>query len=819
MSTAQDNQVTLDEALQIAQHHHQAGNLMVAEQTYRDILNAVPDHEAATEWLAIILYETGKKDEALVLFKKCTALAPRSAQSWSNYAVVLAENNEIEDSIKAFEKSVKLDSSISETFSNFSNALWLAKDYKRGAEMAQKALDINPDNPDAHLNLGNAYQAQEKYDDAIKCWKKAVKLNKNYYKALNNIGHALRETGKPAEGEDYCRKAIEIMPQFHEAWNNLGNALFDQGNVTEAEEAFRQATHFKPDYAQAQNNLAIALLAQARFAEAAAAARYAVTFKPDYADAYSTLSIAARELGDLMEAEKHARKALDLKPDNAERHLDLADILLLNDRLEDANRVVEKALELSPDTPRAYVKLSSIKELMGDPDAALEFIEKGLADNPEFLELHIRRAQIHHVNNELPAALAAIDEAEKLAPDNINVLSTKSDILQSQGDMKQGGEYIRKAIEINPDIPSLYFGLSKYKKFTKDDPDFAKMKELAKHEDKIGLFQACVLNYGLYSAYENTNQYKKAFASLKKANDYRRKITPYNPDLAAQQFQNIKNTHKKGFAKPYIGKGYKSDIPVFIVGMPRSGTTLTEQIISSHPDVYGAGELPHFSRIMKQHKNEMTPENAAEIGREYVEAVTALDTTGKALRITDKMPGNFARMGEIMRALPDAKIIHCRRNPIDTSLSCYKQNFARGQYWSYNLEELAMEYRRYADLMAHWRNVLPEGSFIEIDYEDTVADLESQARKLIEYVELPWDEACLMPHKNKRAVLTASKAQVIKPVYKSSVKAWKRYEKQLEPLIEGLGDLVPQKKKKTAPAKKSAAKKPAAKKKTTTKKK
>ncbi len=803
--TTPDNKVTLEDALMIAQRHHQAGNLIVAEQTYRDILNAVPEHLRAMQMLGLISYQNGKKDDALECFKKCTEIANDDPESWSNYAVVLAENKRYTESIAAFEKSLAIDTRSAETYSNFANALWLDKQHERAQEMAQKAIAIEPKNPDAHLNLGNAYQAQEKFDDAIKCWKQGTKLNKKHFKAHNNLGYALRLMGKPIEAEKHCRAALEINPQFHEAWNNLGNALYDLGQIAEAEEAFRQATNYKPDYEQAHNNLALALIAQARYAEAAAAARYAVTFKPDYAEGYSTLSIAAREQGDIAEAEKNARKAIDLAPDNAEMKLSLVDILLMTDRLEDANKVVEDALKLKPDTPSAYTKLANIQELMGDQDEALRFIEEGLVKNPDYIELHIKRAQIYHINNDLPKAMETIEHAEKITPKNLNVMATKSDILQSLGDMKEAEEITRAAIKMNPNIAGFYLTLSKFKKFTKDDPDFKKMKELAKHQDKIGIHQATALNYGLFSAYQNVGQYKKAFDSLKQANDLKRKLIPYNPAIAAHQYKTLKDNHPKGFAAPYIGKGYKSDVPVFIVGMPRSGTTLTEQIISSHPDVYGAGELPHFSRLMKKH-GEMSPEKAKKIGKEYVESVKMLDTTGKALRVTDKMPGNFARMADIICALPDAKIIHCRRDPIDTALSCYKQNFARGQYWSYNLEELAAEYRRYADLMAHWRKVMPAGSFIEINYEDTVADLEKQARLLIDYVGLPWDKACLSPHKNKRAVLTASKAQVIRPVYSSSVKAWKRYEKPLQPLIEGLGDLVKQKATKTA-AKKHAAKK------------
>lgn len=169
----------------------------------------------------------------------------------------------------------------------------------------------------------------------------------------------------------------------------------------------------------------------------------------------------------------------------------------------------------------------------------------------------------------------------------------------------------------------------------------------------------------------------------------------------------------------------------------------------------------------------------------YVEELKKLDASGKAKRITDKMPGNYLRMGEIVSMLPDAKIIHCRRDPVDTCLSCYKQNFARGQYWSHNLEELAHQYKLYEEMMNHWREVLP-GRFMDFDYEETVMNFEPQARKLIEFIGLPWNDACLEPHKNKRGILTASKTQVIKPIYTTSVQSWKRYEKQLAPLIEAL---------------------------------
>ena len=216
--------------------------------------------------------------------------------------------------------------------------------------------------------------------------------------------------------------------------------------------------------------------------------------------------------------------------------------------------------------------------------------------------------------------------------------------------------------------------------------------------------------------------------------------------------------------------------------MPRSGSTLTEQILASHPDVFGAGELSDLSNIDHKFGNDIST-RVKEFGEEYCTGLRGYHPDAK--RITDKMPGNFMRLGMILTSMPNAKVIHTKRNPIDTCLSCYKQLFARGQYWSYNLEEMAQYYKEYEKMMAHWLEVFP-GQIYEISYEETVSDFENQARALIDYVELEWNDACLTPHKTKRPILTASKGQVVKPVYKTSVKAYERYEKQLQPLIEGL---------------------------------
>ncbi|MFA5372229.1 MAG: sulfotransferase, partial [Sideroxydans sp.] len=248
------------------------------------------------------------------------------------------------------------------------------------------------------------------------------------------------------------------------------------------------------------------------------------------------------------------------------------------------------------------------------------------------------------------------------------------------------------------------------------------------------------------------------------------------------------------------GNGDSSALPIFVLGMPRSGTTLTEQIIASHPDVFGAGELPDLLRIAhrKTHPDTTTfPDNlryldAATLtawGDEYIAGLKKRAPDSR--HITDKMPANFFAVPLIHLMLPGAKIIHVNRNPVDTCVSCFTRLFHRKQEHTYDLAELGRYYADYVRLMDHWRAVLPQGAFYDVQYENIVADQEGEARKLLEYCGLEWDAACLDFHKTKRQIRTASVTQVRQPIYTTSVERWRKYEKSLGPLLDELGDLVP----------------------------
>ena len=779
-----EQEVTLEDAFNIGIGHMQQSNYRVAEMVFQDILKANPDHHNSHYMISLAKYFTGDVKGAISHIEKAVAAEDAEAEWWCNYGILLNEEHRYDDAIAAYDKAIEINPDFANSYWNKSHTFWLAQRYEEAEASALKGTELDPKVAEAWLNLGTAQVKLDKKEEAIKSWEKVLGINPDFVFALNNMGNVLRELGQLEAAIEKCRRALELDPEFAQAMNNLATALLDKGEFEEAEEWYRKAILRQPDYVEAHNNLSIALIRQNRIEEAIVEARYAVSFNPSYAEGYINLSGAYKALGNMKEAERAIQKASVLKPDSVEVRVDLADILFMQDRYGDAEIELENARNLSPDTPRVHLKLASVLERGNKIEEALEAVKKAVELNPEMPEAHLLAGNICYVSNQTEDALKHFNKTLELRPDHPAALISLAELYMSLGELDKVGAYIDKVKEDHPEQPALYHTLSKSKSFTEDDPDFQKMVEMGKESDRMSLEHASALNFALFSAYEDIKDYPKAFEHLIKGNDYKRQHIPYDKERQADGHEKMMGTYTKDYLKELSGNGYESDLPVFIVGMPRSATTLTEQLISSHPDVFGAGELMEISMTDFEF-GPLNAGNAKKRGQWYVEQVKARDPSGKALRVTDKMPGNFASLGKIISMLPDAKIIHTRRNPIDTCLSCFKQSFARGQYWSYNLEELGDYYNMYLELMAHWRDVMGD-RFIEIDYEDTVNDLEPQARKLIDYVGLPWNDACLEPHKQKRAVLTASKMQVIKPVYKTSVKAWERYGEQLQPLIDSL---------------------------------
>jgi len=781
LSDTEKQEMTIDEAILLAHQHIKAGNYRVAEMALHDILKIAPDHFESSYFLGLSSYYMGNALKAIEILDGISKHENATAEYWCNFGIILDQSDKHKEALNAFDEAIKMDGDYSDPHWNKANALFRAANFTEAEKAARIAIEIDPEIPESWLNLGAAIVELDRPEEAIECWEKAIELRPEFSLAWSNIGNLMRNLGRIKESKEKCYGALEHDHQNTQAINNLANCYLDEGNNKKAEELYRRAISLQPNYAEAHNNLAVCLISQFRYEEAAMQARYATYFKPDYTDAYINQSSALRSIGQIEEAKKSIEQAVILSPDSAEVHMDIADILLMQDHYGDAEIELQKASELEPDTPRVYIKLSYVQERANKIEEAIKTVDRAVELNPEMPEAYIRKGQIYHLANKIEKAEKSYKKAMEMQSASPALYVSMAELYQTKGDVEKSRSYIEKAKSISKNVPGIYLCLSKINKFTEGDEDFKSMLKMENTIEDRGFDQASALNFALFSAYEDIGNYDKAFEHLKKGNDYNRKTIPYQYDQQEEIFNNTKKYCTSDLLKRLEGKGSNKDLPIFILGMPRSGTTLTEQIISSHPEVYGGGEIG----VAENRFELVSEDNCSKLGEDYIKRIKKFDLTGKAARITDKMPGNFMRIGQIVAILPNAKIIHCRRNAIDTCLSCYKQSFSRGQYWSYNLEELAAYYKLYEDIMAHWRKICPD-KFLEIDYEETVTNFEEQARKLISFVELDWNDACLEPHKQKRSVLTASKTQVIKPVYKSSVEAWKRYEKQLQPLIKGL---------------------------------
>jgi len=580
------------------------------------------------------------------------------------------------------------------------------------------------------------------------------------------LGAALQVQGK--DSLLALRKAAQFLPGDYEVHYNLGNALVALNRLGEAEASYRQALRIRPGDADACFNLGNTLRSLRRLDEAVASYRRALQIRPDYAEAHSNLGNTLMESGRPGEAEASCRRALQINPQHAAAHFNLGNILHEQGRLNEAEASYRSVLRIKPDSADTHVNLGNTLQEMGNMDEA---------------EASYRRAL-------------------QIEPDHVEAHGNLGEILMESGRLDEAEASYRRALQARPDCFEVRMNLALAKKVTADDENMAALvavDEAARSGIKpLHGKDEVYLHFALGKCYDDIGDHEKAFLHFLEGNRVRRATIDYDPDQSAQTFASIMRNYDAATIERLRGGGCLSQLPIFILGMPRSGTTLVEQIIASHPGVHGAGELPDLMAIaMRNVAGVDYPDNVrlidharlAEWGAEYVDGLRR--RAPDVRRITDKTPENFLAVGLIHTMLPDAKIIHVNRNPADTCLSCFFQFFRDRQEFTYDLFELGRCYAGYARLMEHWREVLPEGAFLDVRYEDIVSDQEAQSRRIIEYCGLEWNDACLDFYRKKRTVRTASLAQVRQPIYKSSVERWRPYGKFLEPLFDGLGELAP----------------------------
>lgn len=729
-------------------------------EKWRDLINrsgALVEKypQVAVIWniLGIAHSQIEEFDRAISVFKQVLKLNPRFPEGHNNLGSAFRQNSDLENAEIHFKLAIELNPNYLDAYLNLGNLYVDRKDYVESIKIFKSALLMNPESCQVHNALGNVYMEIGNFQDALRSVEHAISINPEYVEAYNSKGSVYLKEGRLQEAIEYFNKAISLKPEFSSAHNNLGKALIESDNMDTAAEAIKRALAFDPNNAESYNNLAIVLRANSRFDEAMLQLEKAVELMPGFYEAHLNMGIIYRDLGKLDLAVQKLQNVLMIYPKHTTALLNLGIVLIDQQKFDQAIEVLENFILLEPKSDQGYLNLGVAFQKLGD-------IEK---------------------------AIKAFSLAIELKPNSALAHNNLGTVYKEKGLFKAAKDAFQKAINLDPDFAFAHRNLSTLVQYQADNPQIICVSKLLE-SPSLDEEERCNLLYTNAKINEDLGEFKSALKSYIEAGKLRKKNLQYrrSDDLALFQrikllAQEIKDlSHEKSTLE--IGK-----IPIFIVGMPRSGTTLVEQVLSCHSNVYGAGELPLLGQFgYPVHKDGITlsTQKLENFRTKYLQDITGL--SGNCRYLTDKMPENFLFLAIVFNWLPEAKIIHVRRDPFATCWSNFKTYFAgRGLGYSYDLGDTVAFYQMYVDLMEFWETNNPNRIY-HFDYESFTLCQEKETRRLIEFIGLEWQEECLFPQKNKRVVRTASQQQVKRAVYTGSSNAWRNYLPYLDGAFDPL---------------------------------
>jgi tetratricopeptide (TPR) repeat protein len=630
------------------------------------------------------------------------------------------------------------------------------------AERQLRAIQVAlPGDVDSLHLLGVALLDQDKAASAVETLERVVLAQPEFADARVDLARAYRHAGEPARAREEVRRVLEAAPHHHRAWLAYGDVLVALEQYPAALVAFERARLTDPERTRVEAATA-ALLADER-----------------------------------RRPEELFREILTQDPTHVAALCGLAALALSADRPVEAERLLRHALRQSAYVPLAYrglgpalVRLGRLKEA----EAAVRYLEKIEPDSPQTW-VGIGSVATRMLRQE--EALAAYERAARLKPDDAGLRISAGHLQKTLGRRAQSEASYKAALALDPARAEAWWSLADLKNYAFDDAEIDAMQRLLASGQQPRSNEAH-LRFALGKAFEQRAAYAEAFAHYAAGNALRRLDEPFDIEAFERRCARIRAFFDSGFIESHRGSGDVSPAPIFIVGLPRSGSTLLEQILASHSQVEGTMELPNILNLVAQFDDlapgrDGYPETVgrasfaqlAALGRRYLEETAPL-RTGRA-HFTDKLPNNFSHVGLISAILPRARVIDARRHPMDACFSTFKQNFAEGQTFSYDLTDLGRYYRCYLSLMDHWDAVLP-GTVLRVQYEELVREPEANIRRLLSHCGLAFEPACLNFHATRRAVRTASAEQVRQPLYGSAVGHWRHFERELEPLRRALGD-------------------------------
>jgi tetratricopeptide (TPR) repeat protein len=602
--------------------------------------------------------------------------------------------------------------------------------------------------------------------DARRLYESILRLEPDHAEAQHQLGVLLLQSGEAEKALALIQAAAKSDPDSAIVASDLATALHALGRTAPAIGAYEKALALDPNLAEAHYGLGSILFSQSRLDEALASLQKAAMIDPDYAEAHHLIGAALRQALRPAQAIVHYRRALDIDPDYALARADLAGALREARKLTEAAVEYQKAIALDPLSADAYNGLGLVQDAQNLPHEALASFDRALALRPDDAEIHTNRGLVLQVLGEIAVARAEFE----------------------------------RACQLEPATPRHFFALANSSAEPVAEDHVQRMLDMSRNADDLPVEDKIRLHFALHKALSDKGAPDEGFEHLLKANALKRMELAYDERQTLGLLDRIRDVFTQEFIDRRANCGEPSGTPIFIVGMPRSGSTLVEQILASSPLVFSAGERGDLRDCIQIVCGEKAPGEFPEcvpklsngrlhtLGGLYVERMGGLAQASRpaATRISDKTLMHFALLGLIRIVLPNSHVIHVHRNPVDACLSCYSKLFDDDLPFTYELGELGRYYRAYEKMMEYWSMVLPSPWILDVQYEELVQDFEQQARRIMSHCNLPWDEACLAFHETKRAVRTASSSQVRQPLYRTSINKRRPKENLLAPLLAGL---------------------------------
>ena len=734
---------TIRETLALACEHHRAGRIQSAEPLYRQILQVDPDNADALHLLGVIAYQTGQHQLADQHMRRAIEVNPNVADFHANLAAVHETLGNFDEAAACCRRALKLNPDSADAHNCLGNALKGQGRLQDAVDSYRRSLRSRPNSAGVRFNLGNALRARGNLDQAVACYREALKIQPDLVNAHLAWGATLRRQGKLDEAAARYRRVIDIKPDCVQAHHDLGDVLQQRNRLDDATACYRRSLEIDPDRAETHNSLGAALMGRGMMDEAEASLRRALELRPDYAEAHNNLGLVFGQRGMVVEAEASFRGALKLRPDYVDAHNNLGLVLRRREMFAEAEASFRRALELRPDCADAIGNLAILYE---------------------------------HLNR-LEEAEYTATEGLRLWPDNVLINVGMAKCQERAGKFQQAIDRLEKLLDhMRPDG------------FVANDVQY----QLGRLHDRLG-------------------NCDRAFAHFSRANrltEQRTRVSPADKQVFFRVIDKLAGTFSPRWVDSWSAPAASDTerTPVFLVGFPRSGTTLLEVILGSHPRIQTLAEKPAAHAMERALHGmmdgysgmaDLTPDRIEELRGEYFRTADRFIDRDPRKILVDKYPLNLVNIGLILRVFPTARFIVALRHPCDVCLSCFMQNFNNNGAMIHflTLEDTARTYDKVMSLWQQYLQVLPHPCHV-IRYEDLVDDFDGQTRGLLEFIGADWDDA--VRRYDKRAVAgrtvirTPSYRQVSEPIYRRSCYRWRRYAEQLQPIMSVLQPYIEQ---------------------------